>query len=313
MASSADMHDAHPSKRQRAEPVADWKITFEDPSALQNITEYLLAVMNRATFRVKKIGSDYFLKAEGADPGHTCFVNAQLKIDSVEFAPTVDTREQFEFRVDCKQFLYSIDSTCTQGTLTIEDRPSEATILINMHDPEMPSHKSSSELSTFVEPEQSDSLNPLNFKLIVEIGMKYLREILKKAKDAHADTIEISVKVQPVGSKHRSMTTFKVHGDTKHVLEDCADASKSEDGSMIVRANGDGDGDSDVDERLCETVIRHTYPIQKIHAFVKNMHQTIVVAKVQQGMPLMLEHGIAGCVNGESYVQFFVAPVNDDD
>ena len=319
-ARSPDPPSDVPCSKKRKEAFApDWMITFEDASALQNVTESLYAVMNRVTFRAKRIGDHFYLKAEGADPGQTCFVNARLKIDKVEFRSRAIERDYFEFRVDCKQFLYSIrDSTCSQGTLTIQDRPIDAKIVIKIHDPDMPSHTSCSMLNTFVEPEQTDSLNPLNFKLIVEIGMKYLKEILKKAKDADAETMELNVRVKPHGSKYRSITTFTVKGETQHVQEDCADASKAEDGSMIVRANGDGeaneeDDDDSMDEHDCDISIRHTYPIQKIHAFVKNMHQTIVVAKMEQGMPLMLEHGIAGSINGESYVQFFVAPVNDDD
>lgn len=304
------------SKMQKKNATApDWRLLFEDPAALVNLTESLHAVMNRVTFRVRLTGGEYFLHASGADPGQTCFVNARLKIDKVDFSSI--TRDYFEFRVDTKQFLYSInDSTCTQGMLIIEDRPATAEIVIRIQDPELPSHKNESVLSTFVEPEQTDTLNPLDFKLIVEIGMKYLKEILKKAKDATAEHMEMTVKVQPHGSKYRSITTFKVNGATKHLLEDCADASKAEDGSMIVRANGDGEaneGDDHMDDENCETSIRQTYPIAKIHAFVKNMHHTIVVAKMKQGMPLMLEHGIAGSINGESYVQFFVAPVHDDE
>ena len=53
-------------------------------------------------------------------------------------------------------------------------------------------------------------------------------------------------------------------------------------------------------------------PIEKIDAFVKNIPVRMIVAKLKNGMPLMLTHHLGSGEDEESHVRFLVAPKSDE-
>lgn len=298
--------------RKRACPSADWTITFDDPSSLRCIVESSAAVMQRVIFKVKKIGASYFLMVDGNDPGFTCCISARLQLHRVEFADPHADISEFTFCVDSKQILYSIDNpSCSHGSLVMEGHTSDATIHLRMRDPDQLSHEDFSRLSTFVDGDtQSPTVDNITFNMILEIDLTKLKEMVKKARKAHAEHLRISVFTKRNGSKEQSLVIFSVKGDSEHQQKFCNEMTRDEDGSVIVRAVVDGN------EELFDTqdsaVFEGIFPIEKIDAFVKNLQVRMLVAKVENNMPLMLTHNLAP-EGDDSHVRFLVAPKTEDD
>lgn len=307
------MNDALTNRKRARDPPPDWVITFDDCGSLRCIVESAAAVMQRVIFKVKRLqGGRYVLIVNGADMGFTCCVSARLQLDKVHFAsPDCETSE-FTFCVECKQMLYSIDNpSCSHGTLIMEGHTNKAQIRLKMLDPDMHSHEEESDLNTFVDGE-FEPLRDLDFSMMLEMDLTKLREMVKKARKAHAELMRIQVFTKKSGAKEVSLVVFSVRGDTTHTQRFCHETTKSEDGSLIVRAAPDGketlfDFDDD------EPTFDGTFPIEKIDAFVKNLPVRMLVAKIHNNMPLMLTHKLGPAEGDESYVRFLVAPKNDDD
>jgi hypothetical protein len=309
------MMTSHVETRKRARSSPDWIITFDDTMSLRCIVESTAAVMTRVIFKVQKVDGVYFLMVDGADVGFMCCVSARLQIDNVTFVNSECETSEFTFCVDCKQLLYSIEGpSCSRASLQIEGHTSDATIHLVMLDPEQQNIEDRSTLSTFINGETPQSLFPLKFKMILEVDLTKLRDIIKKARKAHAEFLRIRIFTITKGVKQHSCVLFTVVGDTTHDQKFCNEMTQHEDGSFIVRAAVDGPF-TDVLEVGDESAFDGTYPIDKIDAFVKNMHVRMLTAKVDTTMPLMLTYDLGtGESNGDSsYIRFLVAPKTDDE
>ena len=299
--------------RKRGRSTPDWIITFDDTVSLRCVVESTAAVMSRVIFKVEKIGSFFFLMVDGADVGFTCCVSARLQLEKVTFATPGSELSEFTFCVDCKQMLYSIDNpSCSHGCLIMEGHTSNATVHLIMSDPDQRNTEDCSELSTYVDGNAPQSLCSLDFEMMLEIDLTKLREMVKKARKAHAEHLHIRIFTKTIGAKERSLVIFSVKGDTTHEQKYCNEMTKHEDGSLIVRVAADGPNE-ELFETENESVFDGIFPIEKIDAFVKNIPVRMIVAKVQNGMPLMLTHNLGTGDDDRSHVRFLVAPKNDDE
>lgn len=305
-----------PVSRKRTTRTPEWRILFEDASALRGVVDAVSAVMQRVIFKVAKPpNSDtYMLMFDGADVGMTCCVSARLHIDSLTMN---GEEEEFQFCVECKHLSVAIDNpSCAHGSLVMEGH-SDATIHIRMQDPEQRSHADCSELSTFVDALKQIELNTLDFKLNIEIDLSKLREMIKKARKTHAEHIRIQIFLRDEGTKQQSLVIFSVRGDAYHCQKFSHETSKDEDGSLRVRAVADGDMHLEEDVDVTPE-FEGLFPVEKIDAFIKILPCRMIIAQVMQGMPLMMTHKLGGGVAGnsateESRIRFLIAPINEGD
>jgi hypothetical protein len=300
--------------RKRGRSTPDWTIVFDDTVSLRCVVESAAAVMSRVIFKVQKIGEFYFLTVDGADVGYTCCVSARLQLDNVSFSTPGTETSEFTFCVDCKQMLYSIDNpSCSHGCLRMEGHTSNATIHLILSDPDQRNSEDCSELSTFVDGEPAQSLCSLNFSMHLEIDLTKLRDIVKKARKAHAEHLNIRIFTKTRGSKELSLVIFSIKGESKHEQKFCNEVKTDEDGSRVVRAAADRLNEEVFDTEEDKSVFEGTFPIEKIDAFVKNIPVRMIVAKVDNGMPLMLTHKLGAGEDEGSRVYFLVAPRNEDE
>ena len=296
-------------KRPRKQ--ATWTIVFDDASAIRGVVEAVSAIMQRVIFKVARQTDKYVLMVDGADVGMTCCVSARLQLDRVTFA-SKETPEEFTFCVECKHVLVAIDNpSCAHGAMIMEGHD-DATIHIRMQDPEQRSHEDSSELNTFVDGTPPVSLSTLDFKMLLEIDLSKLKEMIKKARKSHSEMLRIRIHVTDYGSKQRSLVVFSVKGDAYHCQRFCHETSRDEDGSLRVRAAADGGNDIQ-DEEEGEPVFEGVYPVEKIDAFIRILPCRMVVAKVMKSMPLMMTHSLGGGSDDSSHIRFLIAPINEDD
>lgn len=299
--------------RKRARDDADWKITFEDTVSLRCVVESVAAVMSRVTFKVQKVNEFFYLAVDGADMGYTCCVSARLKLESVTYAQGYTENEEFTFCVDCKQLLYSIDnSMATHAQLCLEGHLEDASVHIVMHDPDSRNTLARATLKTFVDREEQESLCALDYTTHLEIDLAKLRDMVKTARKAHAEHLNIKIFRKTQGSREISVVTFFVDGETSHEQGFCNEILKQDDGSILVRATSDCAGHEYMDLDDIPIIFNGTFPIEKIDAFVKNIHVRMIDARVQNGMPLMLTHQLGSGDDDTSHVRFLVGPRNDE-
>lgn len=302
------MQTAATLKRKRT---PNWSIQFDDATALKSVIEACAAVMQRIIVKVSRNEAGvFFLSVDGADVGYTCCVSARLQLGVVRMASDVDT---FRFCVDCKQILYSIESpSSAHGMLTMESYVNDTSVYLLMTDPDQPSHVETSKLSTFVDGDPPVMLSVLDFKIVIEVDLTKLREMIKKARKAHAEHLGISVLYRDADAV--ATTTFSLSGDTEHAQIFSNDTSTKEDGSRLVRAIADGKTEPlCVDSEDVELLHDGKYPVDKIDAFVKTVPSRVVVAKVMKGMPLMFTHSLGASEDDSSHVRFLVASTSEDD
>jgi len=292
----------------------EWSITFDDTQSLRCIVESAAAVMSKVIFKVKKVGEYYFLMVDGADCGYTCCVSARLQLQNVRFAAShVD---EFSFCVDCKQMSYSIDNpSCSHGFCRMEGYTHNATIGLIMCDPDNDNSQDLSILKTFVDSDPPSGLCSLSFDTMLEIDLAKLKDIVKKSRKAHAEHLQITIYTKTAGATEQSIVVFAIDGDTDHKQVFCNETTKHYDGSLIVRAAASSTDQKHSMVKCDEAtkVFDGSFPIEKIDAFVRNIPVRMVVAKVQNGMPLMLTHPLGDGEDEESHVRFLVASKNDDE
>ena len=301
--------------RKRGRSLPDWTISFDDTVSLRCVVESAAAVMSRVIFKVQKIGPFYFLMVDGADVGYTCCVSARLQLEKVSFSTPTSERSEFTFCVDCKQLLYSIENpSYSHGCLTMEGHTSNATIHIIVSDPDHCNSEDCSELSTYVDGDPPHCVCELNFEIMLEIDLNKLREMVKKARKSHAEHLQIRIFTKKIGSKERSLVIFLVKGESKHEQKFFNEITKHEDGSLIVQAKANGiNEDILFDMEDDKSAFEGIFPIEKIDAFIKNIHVRMITARVQNGMPLMLHHPLSTGEDERSHVRFLVAPKSDDE
>lgn len=299
---------------KRSTRTPDWSIEFEDVSSLRSVVEAAAAVMQRVVFKVSKIRGTYFLIVDGADMGYTCCVSARLQLDRVTVSDDFD-ENAFTFCIECKHLLISIDNpSCANASLIMEGHTRDAIVTTRTSDVDQKSVEDSSRLHTFVDEDDTMNMKEMEYKMLLEIDLTKLRDIIKKARKAHAEELMIRIYLQSFGSKQRSLVVFSIKGDLDFNQKFCHDTAHNDDGSIIVRAAADGSEDvfcipNDPDCLAFEG----KFPMEKIDAFIKSLPCRMIVAKVRNGIPLMLTHNLGGTGNDTSHIRFLVAPITEGD
>lgn len=298
---------------KRSKPQPDWEIVFEDSSALRLIVETVSAVMSRVMVKVvKRSNGLFFLCVDGHDAGSTCCVSARLHLETVTWTLAEDESSEFTFCVECKHVLTALDPSTSGGALKIQGNSHDATVTFRIQDPDQPSHEDVSELSTFVDGDSRYTLSAMDFQTILEIDLSKLREIIKKARKSQAEILRIRVFIEDKGSKKYSLIIFSVRGDNqKHEQMFCNEINYHDDGSMVVRAAADGENNI-FDTEHMDSVFDHSFPVDKIESFVKNLPTRMMMAKVKSGLPMMLSHNLKGANDDTQHIRFLVAATNDD-
>lgn len=310
------MSSSSASKRKHHEMRApDWTILFEDVTSLRCLMDAASAVMQRVNCNVvkEKGGDKYMLAVDGADQTYSCCVSSRIRLDRVTFA-TDAPLEEFTFCVECKHVLCAIDNpSCAHGSLVMECHSEDATIHLRMQDPDQRSQEDSAVLSTFVDGNEPEGLEDMDFKMILEMDMTKLREIIKKASKVHAELLRIRIYLSDRGPKQRSLAVFSIDGDLYFCQKFCHETTVDADKSLVVRAVPQEGSDEDLfDVDGLEPEFEGRFPVEKINAFVKSLSCRMIAAKVMKGMPLLLNHSVNGANDESSYIRFLVAPINED-
>ena len=297
------------TSRKRHSPGADWAIEFEDASSLRAIVDAVAAVMQRVTFKVQRNRAGlYVLAVDGADLGMTCCVSARLQIEE-NMIDVGGTGGDFFFCVDCKHVQTALDSTAaSHGTLVIEGVGERVHVRVRVADTH--THDETSELKTFVDSERPTEIRPLEFSTRVEIDLAQIKEIIKKARKWHAETMRMRIELDRTYSR----ASFSFKGDADHEQRFYNQTQTDEDGSMVVRAASDG---GDARDGFAGSGTHHfegVFLIDRIDSFVRILPTRMVNAFVMRGMPIMFTHTFgASASEDESYIRYLVAPINEDE
>jgi hypothetical protein len=290
---------------------ADWTIVFEDTAALRVVVNVVSSVMPRVFFKVKtESDGKKVLMVDSADAAMMCCLSARIQLDNV----VVRHEDEFSFCIDCKKLSLALDDpSCQHLALTMEGNQADAKVYLKMHDPDQPSHEQSITLPTYVDSDNNiDAIPAMDFDMMLEVDLNALREMMKKAIKVHTEHLRIRVHLLDKGARKVSVVTFSIEGDDFYCEERfCHETTRDEDNSMIVRAVADGTVamPDDADTPQYEGV----FPVEKIHAFAKNVQARMLTAKVKTDMPIMFTQSLSGSSDDTSYVRFLVAPVREDD
>ena len=91
--------------RKRAKPsaVADWKIVFEEASALKSVVDAASTMGSKVSFNVvKNADGVYMLTVDAADAAYSCVLKAKLRIATPTFGRPEYERGNFSFCVECQ-------------------------------------------------------------------------------------------------------------------------------------------------------------------------------------------------------------------
>lgn len=297
------------TKRKQRTP--DWSIVFEDASSLRSVVDAVATVMARVSFKVVKKRDDYFLMVDSADVAMMCVVSARLRLDKVTF-PRGNEESEFTFCVDCKHVSSAIDNpSCAHLALTMEGYVETAKLMLKMLDPETHSHEVCAELSTYVE-EEPIELEDIEFKMILELDLQLVKEMIKKARKAHTEYLRIHIYLAESGAKKISLVVLSLDGDWHHEQKFCHETVSHVDGSLVVRAATDGTQKL-IDVEHTEPFYKGSFPVEKIDAFIKNLPCRMLPAKVKTGVPIMLTYPLGGTSDETSHIRFLVAPINEEE
>ena len=304
--------------KKRARPSVEWTIMLDDSSGLRSVLDAVHAISQKVFFRVAKIEDtgNYMLMFDGADVGMSCVVTARLHIDNVVFENPKHDDEELSFCVDCKQLKIALNNpTCSHGSFSIQYY-SDATIHCRMQDPDQLSHEDNSILNTYVDARDPVKLDDMKFDIKLEIDVVKLREMIKKARDSHAEQLRIQIYLRNDGLRQCSLVVFSVSGDSFHSQKFSHETAREEDGSLRVRAAADGEApvwNGDDEKAEYEAV----FPVHLLEAFIKILPHRMVAAMVTPGKPLMISHtlggGIVSSTKSDSTVRFLIAPINEDE
>lgn len=302
------------TSRKRNAPCPTWSIVFEDAAPLKLIVDTVSNVMGRVSFKVEKAANcDYFLTVDSADVAVACVVSARLRLDKVTFPNDDDDDSEFSFCLDCKHISTVIEpSSCAHLALTMEGYSETGKVVLRFIDVDQHAHSMISELPTWVSEPPFPGLERLEFKMIVELDLALVREMIKTARKAHTEHLRIDIYLKEVGGKKISTVCFTLEGDWKTEQKFCHEVITDEDGSMKVRAATDGT-EKLLDVEDTEPYYHGTFPVEKIYGFIHNLGCRMLTAKVMTDQPMMLRHYLSGASDDKSRIDFLIAPVNEDE
>jgi hypothetical protein len=301
--------------RKRSKPTVapDWKIVFEEASALKSVVDAASTMGKLVSFNVVKTPDGvYLLTVNAADAAYLCVLKAKLRIATPTFRSS--EYESFSFCVECQHVLAAIDNpACAHLTTTMESYGETAKIVLKMFEPETHAHEVVTELPTFEENDEV-TLNDMPYSMNVELEVQVIRELIKKSRKAHAEHISFNVESRARGAKKISIVQLAIDGNFRQEQTFCNEIVTDPDGSLIARAvQSEGThklsdvGAAGDDENAFEGV----YPIEKIDAFLKNLPCRMITVRVKTGQPLLFVHRL-GC-DEISNIHYLVAPKNTDD
>lgn len=289
-----------------------WTLTFEESTCLRTMVDSVGSVITNVVFKVVKEEDAHFLSVFGADVGYTCVVEAQVRIDDVKGKTRDQDGKDLTFCLNCKHLSAVLDIPSHSSLpLMIEGHDSE--VAVKMYNPDNHTYEASSFLPTFIHEPQEQSME-LDVNLNIEMDTVALKEIIKKARKAHSEHITLTVYQQVKGPNTTALIEMSMQGDYKHKLSFCSTCPRGEDGSIVVRASMDCDGKISAHD-MGDPIFDGTYPVDKLDAFVKNVAERIVTARVQMGnpnVPIYLRFQLQGEADLMSYVLFLIAPRHDD-
>ena len=106
---------------------------------------------------------------------------------------------------------------------------------------------------------------------------------------------------------------FTLDGDWEHEQKFCHEVVSDDDGSLIIRAAADGSHKL-IDVDALEPVYTGRFPVEKIDGFIKNLQcGRMLEAKVKTGVPIMLQHKLAGAGDESQIIRFLLAPTIEDE
>ena len=168
--------------------VPEWRLTFHNAESFRNLVEAASSVMPKVVFHVAKEGSERFLMVDGSDMALTCWLRARLAVDDFAFPKGEQGRDSFTFCVECKHVLIAIDTaSLASSSVVLEGYESRAKVQVHVRDPDQDGFSEQSDLDTYVDGERPQHrLQPLQYKMMMEIDVLRLRDLVRRARRAHA-------------------------------------------------------------------------------------------------------------------------------
>lgn len=319
------------NKKQRVSDETDWVIVMEDASPLRMILDVIGNVKDKdkLTIQILKTGKDYFLKCISMGMGGSSWMCGRLLLDNVTLSDEERAANHLkkerpdiegllvEFIMNPKFLSSTIDlPSCSHLTLTLQSYQDGGMkgMKVCLHDPEEHSHEVVSKLS-FMSDTPDESLVPIEFKMTVDFDLYVLKEMIKIAKSAQAEKLNIKIYTKNKGPVKLSMVTFHVKNKAtfEHTQRICHEATTDEDGSLIVRAGKDG-AINVVDFDDIEPEFDQSFEIKHIDEFIKPLPCRMLTGKVGPDSPLVLHHPIGGSGDVDmSYLRLVLMPSLQDD
>ena len=284
-----------------------WELTLFDVAPLQLLVKAVSSVLEKnVCFRVVEEEGVFFLGVDGHDPGFSCCLSARLQLDNARFAEGCSP-DSSRFCVDPKHMLIALDgSSNATGHVKIQALSNEAVIRVILFDPERLSCQEVSELVTFVHGDDEE-LREFDFSFCVQLDLVKLKELLRKARDSKAERLSVTVKMKKYGATERSRIQLSVKGEMLSLQRFSHEVTRTEDGSLYVRADDDGKDDVN-DQEAWETRFDESFPLAKIDAFVRYLPNVVITSNIGPSLPLLISHRLGGA-HELSHLRFFVAPL----
>ena len=303
--------------------VPEWRLTFQDSESFRNLVEATASVMPKVVFHVSKEGSERVLSVEGSDMALTCWLRARLLVDVFDFPKGGEAdRETFAFCVECKHILIAIDNaTLGHCAVLLEGFEGRAKVRVHVQDPDMRGSLSEqADLDTFVDGDRPQQrLQRLDYKMQMEIDVMRLRDLVRKARRAHAEFVRftITIRARGVSSNQISVVEMSYHGDIHSKVIFRNKVITDELGSMVVRAVSDHveeeEGQAAAPAADAPShIFSGAYALDKIEAFLKVVKCRVIVSRVEQDQPMLFEVPLGGD-GTTSYIHLLIAPKIDDD
>ena len=298
---------------EREEP--EWRLTFQDAESFRNLVEAAASVMPKVVFNVAKEGDDRFLLVDGSDMALTCWLRARLAVDHFAFPKGEAGRDAFSFCVECKHVLIAIDTPSLGSCcIVLEGFEGKAKVRIHVTDPDQGvSFSEKADLDTYVDGERPQHrLQPLAYKMMLEVDVVRLRDLVRKARRAHAEFIRFAITLRDDGPQALSRVIMSYHGDISAWVCFVNRTQTSDDGSIIVRAVSDSmeEGGGEQPPLPSSNFFVGSYALDKIEAFLKVVKCRVITSHVQQEQPMLFQVPLGP--DNESYVHFLIAPKIDN-
>ena len=287
-----------------------WTISIQSMHCMRMIVHTVATTLQLATFQVKRTddGSNrWVLWADVADLALTSCASARLFLE--EEHVSITNGDEISFCLDTKLLETSIESSAPHSAVRIVGGGDVVRIQIVELDDDAVGDCVSDEvvLRTLVDCETPTEIQPFDVATTIQMDVCSLRELLKKARKYHAETLRLRVSYfTNGGSVACALTELVTTGDADVYKRYASAVRTEEDGSRIVDT-------ADDDKRLTsrskpEHVYDAQFPIERVDSFVRAISTRKISAFVNKDMPLMFEASLGDDVG---HVRFLVAPIQE--